>query len=86
MDLDDILCDVADDKDRVSTHGYKSSMAQTAHQHISGVCFLHMSQSGSQHRDFRHFLCSLPDRCEKLITVRLFLLIEIMGFPSFLVL
>lgn len=26
LDLDDILCDVADDKDRVSTHGYKSSM------------------------------------------------------------
>lgn len=32
------------------------------------------------------FLCSLPDRCEKLVTVRVFLLLEIMGFPSFLVL
>lgn len=80
LDLDDILCDVADDKDRVSTHGYKSIVAQTAHQHISGVCFLHVSLSGSQHRDFRHF------SCEKLVTVRVFLLIEIMGFPSFLVL
>lgn len=55
LDLDDILCDVADDKDRVSTNGYESSVAQNAHLHITGVCFLHMSQSGSQHRDFRHF-------------------------------
>lgn len=58
LDLDDILCDVADDKDRVSTDGYEGSMAQTAHQHISVVFSLHVSQSGSQHRDFRHFLCS----------------------------
>lgn len=65
LDLDDILCDVADDKDRVSTNGNESSVA---HLHIRGVCF-HVSQSGSQHRDFRHFLCSLPDRCEQLVTV-----------------
>lgn len=65
LDLDDILCDVADDKDRVSTNGNENSVA---HLHIRGVCF-HVSQSGSQHRDFRHFLCSLPDRCEQLVTV-----------------
>lgn len=55
LDLDDILCDVADDKDRVSTNNYESSSAHTAHWHISILCFLHVSKSGSQYKSFRVF-------------------------------
>lgn len=46
LDLDDILCDVADDKDRVSTNGYKSSSVCTAHRQISVLCFLRVSKAG----------------------------------------
>lgn len=50
LDLDDILCDVADDKDRVSTNGYESSVAQNAHLHITGVFPAHVPKWESAQR------------------------------------
>jgi len=55
LDLDDILCDVADDKDRVSTHSYESGSVCTVRQHIGVLVFLHVSKSGSQYKGFGDF-------------------------------
>lgn len=40
LDLDDILCDVADDKDRVSTNSYERSSVCTIRPII--LCFEHV--------------------------------------------
>ncbi|XP_014747677.1 PREDICTED: partitioning defective 3 homolog [Sturnus vulgaris] len=83
LDLDDILCDVADDKDRVSTNGYENSVAQTAHQCCVFPACVPKWESTQR---FWTFFIYLPDRCEKLVTVTEFFKIEIMDFPSFLIL